>query len=180
MGARGRVATAVAVVGGALAVAGAILPSSRTVSVLNIAGEVSREPTEAVGGEPFIHNWYVLAGGVVMIAAAVILALAKQRGWSLVSTAAIAAGGMLALAFGIKAVFDVGGEESLAILGTTTTGEQVGIGFDEELAIGVWLTIAGGAVGVIGAALAWLATRRRGGTLALPASAVPPAESPPA
>jgi len=160
MEARGRVAAAVAGVGGAVAIAGAILPSSQSLSVLNVAGEVTREPAETVGAEPFIDNWITLAAGVVMIAAAVAFLLFKGRTWSLVATAGIAVGGLLALAFGIKAIFDIGGEESLFVLGTTATGEEVGFGFEETLAIGVWLTIAGGAVGVIGAVLAWLAARR--------------------
>jgi len=173
MEARGRVAAAVAGVGGAVAIAGAILPSSQSLSVLNVAGEVTREPAETVGAEPFIDNWITLAAGVVMIAAAVAFLLFKGRTWSLVATAGIAVGGLLALAFGIKAIFDIGGEESLFVLGTTATGEEVGFGFEETLAIGVWLTIAGGAVGVIGAVLAWLAARRRGAAPAMPTETPP-------
>jgi hypothetical protein len=178
MEARGRFAAAIAGVGGAVAIAGAILPSAQSVSVINVGGQVTREPAETVGAEPFIDNWIILAAGVVIIAAAVVFLLAKGRTVPLLATSGIAVGGLLALAFGIKAIFDIGGEESLAVLGTTTTGEEVGFGFEETLAIGVWLTIAGGAVGVIGAVLAWLATRRRGAAPAMPAEA-PPADAAP-
>lgn len=176
---RGRIAAAVAAAGGAAVIAGAIVPSARSVTVINVGGQVSREPAEVVGGEPFIDNWFVLAGGVVILAAAVAFIFLRGRASGQLAGGAIAVGALLALAFGIKAIFGVGGEESLTVLGTTTTGEEVGFAFEDELALGVWLTIAGGAIGVIGAVLAWLAARRRGAAPAIPTEA-PPADAAPA
>jgi hypothetical protein len=161
--ARGWLVAVIAAIGGAFSIVAAILQFGTGLTLTNpVTGDVlNPQPAIALRG---LDDWVALGAGVLMLVGAVVFLVLRSRNQGLVAAGLVGAGAVLALVFAIKVALDVGGsgEVPLGLRFETETGETFTGTLEENIAIGVWLLIAGAVAGLVAAVLMFRGSRRRG------------------
>lgn len=155
-----RFALGASVVGGALAAVSAFLSWSKGgFSITSSSGTETQEGTSSTAGIDITEGKVALAVGILVVAAAIVWLIVKGPTPRRLTNFLVFAGGVALLVIGIAQVAGISGEEGLVLSGLTQSGEEVSIGSKTTVGLGLWLTIAGGALAAGGAVLVFLGGR---------------------
>lgn len=148
------------VVGGVVASVGAFLSwSSGGLSITGPLGTSTEEGTTTSSGIEIAEGKVIFAVGILVVAAAIARVLLKGRATRRVAGLVILAGAVAMLFVAINEVVAISGSEGFTISGLTESGEEVTIGSETKVGIGLWLTIAAGVLAAAGAVLTFLGSR---------------------
>jgi hypothetical protein len=153
-----RSALVIAILGGILAAVAVFLSwSTGGFVTTGLGGTRTSEKTTSTVGISVTGGKVALGIAIVVIGAAIGRAVLQSPTPRRVASVVILAGAVALLIIGIREALDLSSEEGLFILrGITESGEEIRIGSETSVGIGVWLTIVAGVAAAVGGTLGFL------------------------